>query len=183
MVAPLVVISTKEGDHYDLAPKHMVTALGHQNYFGFVCTPDHSTYRNVKREKEFAVSFIRPDQVVLASLAASPREYSLEKGIVNKLPTQHASKVDALFMDDAYVRLECRLDRVVDGFGHYSLIAGRVIAAWVHMDDQRISDMDEGQMIRDCPLLAYIAYGRFAEISETVGFPFPKGFDRRLIDR
>ena len=38
-VAPLAVIGTKEGEGYDLAPKHMITPLGRDNYFGFVCTP------------------------------------------------------------------------------------------------------------------------------------------------
>jgi hypothetical protein len=72
-VAPLVVIGTKEGEEYDLAPKHMVTPLGHDNFFGFVCTPKHATYHNAKKEKAFTVSFVTPKQVVLASLTATPR--------------------------------------------------------------------------------------------------------------
>ena len=47
-VAPLVVIGTKENGGYDLAPKHMATPMGFGNYFGFVCTPKHGTYHNVK---------------------------------------------------------------------------------------------------------------------------------------
>ena len=185
MVSPLVVIGTREGDHYDLAPKHMVAALGQENYFGFVCTPGHSTYQNARREKAFSVSYIRPDQVVLASLTATPRgkEASIEKGIVRELATWKASSIDALMMCDAYAWLECALDRIVDDFGQYSLVAGKVIKAYVHQDDLRLSERDEARMIRENPLLAYIAYGRFAEISETLGFPFPKGFDRRLIDQ
>ena len=51
IVAPLVVIGTKEGDGYDLAPKHMATPIGFENYFGFVCTPEHSTYVNAKKKQ------------------------------------------------------------------------------------------------------------------------------------
>ena len=73
-VSPLSVIGTLEEDGTpNLAPKHMVTPMGWQNYFGFVCTPRHSTYRNVEREGVFTVSMPRPDQVVLASLCAAPR--------------------------------------------------------------------------------------------------------------
>ena len=69
MVAPLVVIGTREEDGtYDLAPKHMVTPLGWKNYFGFVCTPEHSTYQNVRRTEAFTVSFPTSDAVVLTSL-------------------------------------------------------------------------------------------------------------------
>ena len=183
-VAPLVVIGTKESDHYDLAPKHMVTALGQENYFGFVCTPSHATYSNVKESGVFTVSFIRPGQVVLASLSAMPRkgESSLEKQIVKQLPTVKAQKVDGILMKDAYLWFECILDRIVDGFGKYSLIAGKVIAAYVHEDDLRFSERDECEMIRKRPLVAYLAYGRFAEIRETFPFPFPRNFDRTLVD-
>ena len=55
-VAPLVVIGTKEDEGFDLAPKHMVTPVGFSNYFAFVCTPRHSTYQNIRREKRFSVS-------------------------------------------------------------------------------------------------------------------------------
>ena len=47
MVAPLVVIGTREGNGYDMAPKHMITPMGFDNYFGFVCTPTHGTYQNM----------------------------------------------------------------------------------------------------------------------------------------
>lgn len=184
-VAPLVVIGTKEEDGYDLAPKHMVTALGHENYFGFVCTPKHATYHNVKREKEFTVSFIQPNQVVLASLAASPRcgEEKEDKPVINNLPTHRATQVDALWINDAYLWLECRLDRIIDGFGEFSLIAGKVVGAYVHRDALRVSDADEAEMIHKMPLLAYLPYGRFAAIKETRSFPFPKDFRQKVLKK
>src|SRR5919202_1049626 len=74
-VSPLVVVGTKEeGGEYDLAPKHMAMPMGWENYFGFVCTPRHRTYHNARREGVFTVSYPRPAQVILASLAAAPRE-------------------------------------------------------------------------------------------------------------
>lgn len=51
-VNSLVVVGTKEREGgYDLAPKHLATPMGWENYFGFVCTPRHNTYHNVKRER------------------------------------------------------------------------------------------------------------------------------------
>ncbi len=46
-VAPLVLITTKEGDGWDVAPKHMAMPLGREAFYAFVCTPRHATYRNV----------------------------------------------------------------------------------------------------------------------------------------
>jgi flavin reductase (DIM6/NTAB) family NADH-FMN oxidoreductase RutF len=177
-VAPLVVIGTKEGQGYDLAPKHMAMPLGHGNYFGFVCTPRHSTYHNVKEHGSFTVSFPRPDQVVTAALAASPRteESSFSKPVVEALPTFPARKIDAPFVKGSYLYLECSLHRIVDGFGDNSLICGKIIAAYVEEDSLRISDKEDQELIADAPLLVYLAYGRFARVSNSLAFPLPKDF-------
>ena len=183
-VAPLVVIGTKEGEEYDLAPKHMVTPLGQDNYFGFVCTPKHATYHNAKREGTFTVSFVTPDQVVLASLTATPRCDEHEKSLlVEEIPTRPAREVDALVLEDAYLWLECELDRVVDGFGDFSLVAGRIVAACVRRDALRVSEGDDAEVVERMPLLAYLAYGRFAKIAESNAFPFPKGFEQKVLPK
>lgn len=177
-VAPLVLIGTREGDHYDLAPKHMAMPLGYDNYFGFVCTPRHSTYHNVRREGAFTVSFPHPDQVVLTSLAASPRtqESSLPKPVLEALPTFPAEQVDAPLAAGSYLYLECRLYKIVDGFGENSLICGKIIAAYLEEKALRVSEREDQELIREKPLLVYLAYGRFARISESYAFPFPKDF-------
>lgn len=177
-VAPLVIIGTKEGDTYDLAPKHFAIPIGFDNYFGFVCTPKHKTYHNVKNTKEFSVSFPLPNQVVLASLSASPRceENSVTKPIIDILPTLKASTIDALFLAESYLFLECKLFNIIDGFNENSIITGTIVAAYCHKDYLKVSEKDQQQQLKENPLLAYIAQGRFASISETYNFPFPKDF-------
>ena len=72
LVAPLVMVGTVEPDGTpDLAPKHLVGPASGGSLFGFVCTPSHATYRNVVREETFTVSYLRPSQVVQASLASA----------------------------------------------------------------------------------------------------------------
>ena len=177
-VSPLVVIGSKEGDNYDLAPKHMAFPMGYDNFFGFVCTPRHSTYHNVLKEGCFSVSYLIPDKVLLASLAASPRVESdnYSKTILEGLPTVRAEQIDALFIRDSYLFLECRLHKVIDDFGQNSLITGRIIGAYVRSEYLRESEKDEQEMIHAAPLLSYLAYGRFAEIRQSYAFPFPKDF-------
>lgn len=177
-VAPLVVIGTKEGKGYNMAPKHMATPLGLDNFFGFVCTPRHSTYYNIQQEGFFTVSFPKPEQVVLAALAASPRcgEGLENKFVLQGLPTFPASKVDAPFLEDGYLFFECRHFKTVDGFGENSLICGRITGAYVDEAYLRVSEQDEQELIYRAPLLAYLATGRFASIRESFTFPFPKDF-------
>ncbi len=179
-VAPLVVIGTKENDVYDLSPKHMVTPIGFSNYIAFVCTPRHTTYHNIKKEKKFTVSFVRPDQILLTSLSAIPRceENHYSKAIVEKIPTISTPKNDNIFIADSYVLFECTLYKIIDGFDDYSIITGQIEAAYVHKDYKIFSEVDQQKHIYDNPLLAYIAQGRFASIKETFSFPYPKDFHR-----
>ncbi|HSI79734.1 MAG TPA: flavin reductase [Solirubrobacterales bacterium] len=175
-VAPLVIVGTKEGDGHDLAPKHMAMPLGWENYFCFACSPDHATQGNAERTGEFTVSFPRPGGIVEASLAAAPRAGDRSKPSLAAIATFPATAVDGVLVREAYLWLECELERVVDGFGRNSLIVGRVRAASVDERALRRADGDDADVIRAEPLLAYISPGRFAQVSESLSFPFHVNF-------
>lgn len=178
-VSPLVVVGTKEPEGYDLAPKHLALPLGWENYFGFVCTPRHATYRNARREGAFTVTYPRPDQVVMASLAASAREDDKgRKPVVDALETIPATVVDGIFLRDGYLFLECELHRVIEGFDEAELVTGRVVAAHAHRDALRVSERDDRRVIHESPLLVYVDPGRFASVRRSDPFPFPTGFLR-----
>jgi len=179
VAAPLVVVGTREEDGgWDLAPKHMATALSWEDHYGFVCAPSHGTYRNAVREGAFTVSFPRPEQIVLASLAAAPRCDDRSKPALAALPTFPAERVEGELLCDAYLHLECELDRVVDGFGANSLVAGRIVAAHASEDALRDPDRDDGDLLAADPLLVYLHPGRYAAVAETRSFPFHEGFSR-----
>jgi len=179
MVSPLVLVGTKEPDgSFDLAPKHMAMPLSWDNHFGFVCTESHATYQNATREGCFTVSFPRPDQVVLASLAAAPRCEDAHKHSLEALPRVQATAVDGVLLDAAYLQLECELERVVAGFGRNSLVTGRVVAAHVDEVAHRETDVDDPELLARAPLLAYLHPGRYARITESFSFPFHDGFHR-----
>ena len=176
-VAPLVLIGTQEGDRINLAPKHMVTALGHDRFFAFVCTPRHNTYHNLQKTGTFSVSFPKPDQVVLSALAASPRCDELDaKPILNHLPIRRFPGHADPFLDGSYLYFACDHERTIDGFGHHSLICGQITGVWVDQDYLYDIERDPDQQLHDHPLLAYLAYGRFARIEHSFAFPLPKDF-------
>jgi flavin reductase (DIM6/NTAB) family NADH-FMN oxidoreductase RutF len=178
-VSPLSVVGTLEEDGTpNLAPKHMATPMGWQNYFGFVCTPRHSTYKNIERDGVFTVSMPRPDQVVLASLCAAPRCDDSAKPVLEALQTRPATKVAGVHLAQSYLFFECELDRMVDGFGENSLVVGRIVDAAVAEDSLRTLERDGQDMIHDAPMLAYLQPWRFASIAQTYAFPLPDGFER-----
>jgi flavin reductase (DIM6/NTAB) family NADH-FMN oxidoreductase RutF len=179
MVAPLTIVGSREPDGtYDLAPKHLAIPMSWQDHYGFVCTPSHATYANARREGCFTVSFPRPDQILLTSLAAAPRCDDDHKPALRAIPTISATKVDGVLLENAYLHFECELDRVIDDLGENSLIIGRIVAAAVAEDALRDSERDAQEMIAHSPLLAYLHPGRFAEIVQTNAFPYHVGFKR-----
>ena len=180
MVAPLVLVGTRDEDGaLDLAPKHMAMPIGWQNYFGFVCTPRHSTYHNAKHYGTFTVSYPKPDQVLMTSLTASMRcDKPGHKPILDQLETISSDIVDGIFLKESYLYLECNLERIIDGFGTNSLIIGEVIAAYVHKDALRTSEGDHQSLLYNSPLLAFLPPDRFASIRETLAFPFPAKFNK-----
>lgn len=179
MVSPLVVVGSQEkSGGFDLAPKHMVMPLSWRNHLGFVCTPRHRTYHNIKREKVFTVSYLRPSQVLEASLAAAPRCENEEKLSVSAIEQFPATNINGTFVCNGYLYFECELDRIIDDFDVNSLIVGKIVAVHVQEDSLRANDRDDQDMIHAAPLLAYLHPGRFATIEATRSFPFPAGIKK-----
>jgi flavin reductase (DIM6/NTAB) family NADH-FMN oxidoreductase RutF len=178
-VFPLVIVGTRdESGTIDLAPKHLAIPLSWGGHFGFVCAETHRTYQNIKRTGEFTVTYARPSQVVLASLAATPRCDDDTKPIVESLPTFPAKSIDGVFLQDGYLFLECRMQAIYDDFGRNSLIAGEIVKAHVAENALKHADEDDQDLLMASPLLAYLYPGRFATISESNKLPFPSGFKR-----
>lgn len=177
--APLVIVGTREPDGSgDLAPKHMATPLGWTGYFGFVCTPEHSTYRNAERTGAFTVSYPRPENILEATLAAAPRDEEGDKPSLKDIETAEGDTVDAPVVADAYAVLECELDRMVEGFDGAGMVVGEAVKKHVHTDAYRSDDTEASELLRRAPSLVYLYPDRFAEVSETESFPFPEGFHR-----
>ncbi len=177
-VAPLVLIGTLDPDGSpNLAPKHMAFPLGWGNFFGFVCTPRHSTYANVERTRSFTVSYPRPADVVTTSLTASPRCEDA-KPLIGLLDTFAARTASGPLVNDANLYLECELVSFVGGFDDNELIAGKVVAAHAPRAALRGSDRDDADVLLEAPQLAYLYPGRFAVVDETQAFPFPAGMRR-----
>lgn len=178
-VHPLVIVGTVGQDtNPNFAPKHMVFPLGWKNYFGFVCTPNHTTYQHIKKTGEFTVTYPRPDQVVLTSLTAAPRCDDNTKPELDSISKFPASEVEGFHVEDGYVYLECKLLKFVDGFGENSLILGEIVHALAWSDVIKNPSHDDNETIYNHPQIAYISPGRFAIIDETQAFPFPANFKK-----
>jgi flavin reductase (DIM6/NTAB) family NADH-FMN oxidoreductase RutF len=178
-VAPLVIVGTLDATgEPNLAPKHLAMPLGWEGRFGFVCTPRHRTYGNAMRSRVFTVSFPRFEQLVEIGQSAGPREASGSKPGLQALTTRPARKVAGVLVSGATIFLECELEQVVETSSDNGLLIGKIVAAAADPRVVRGPDRDDGEMLIQEPLLAYVAPGRIARISTTHAFPYPAGFTR-----
>jgi flavin reductase (DIM6/NTAB) family NADH-FMN oxidoreductase RutF len=178
-VHSLVLVGTLEPDGgHDVAPKHLAMPMSWGPFFGFVCTPEHRTWRNVERTGVFTVSYPGPDQAVAAALAASPRDPVGDKPSLAALPVEPARTVDGVLVSGCPVYLECELERTVPDLGPNGLLIGRVVAAHVLESALRDPERDDADLIFDRGLLAYLHPFRFADLRESRAFPLPEGFCR-----
>jgi flavin reductase (DIM6/NTAB) family NADH-FMN oxidoreductase RutF len=83
-----------------------------------------------------------------------------------------------VLLENAYLFLECQLERIIDGFGENSLIVGQIIAAQVEESALRISDRDDADILKEVPLLVYLFPGRYTTVNQSFSFPFHIGFRR-----
>lgn len=175
----LVLIGSVEDDHFNLAPKHLAMPLSWKNDFGFICTPLHKTYQNIKLNKTFTVSYPKSEQLALASLASSPRsDEDSNKSILDQIATSPAKKIKGIILKDAFLVYECKLTKIYDDFGENSLIAGKIIHAYADENYLRHYDQDQQQMIYDHPLPVYLHPDRYSIVEKTALFPFPEGFKK-----
>ena len=107
-----------------------------------------------------------------------PRDATATKPSLAALPTQPATIIDGVFLQGAYLNLECELQQIIDGFDENSLIAGKILAVHVSESALRLEDLDDRDLLLQNPLLAYLSPGRYAQISESYSFPFHQGFKR-----
>lgn len=178
-VSPLVVVGTTEPDgSTDLAPKHMVMPMGWQNHVGFMCSETHSTRSNILRTGEFTVSWLRPDSVVTAALAAAPRCDEGEKPSLDLVPTFPAEEVEPPLVRGGYLYLECRLLETWDALAPASLIVGEVVAARVAESSIRRHDRDDVDLLAVDPPLVYLSPGWYGSVGNIQAFPFHQGTKR-----
>jgi flavin reductase (DIM6/NTAB) family NADH-FMN oxidoreductase RutF len=176
-VAPLVLIGTIEIDGSpDVAPKHLAMPLSRSPLFGFVCRPEHATYRNAVATSSFTVGYPSPELVLQASLAAGPRDSEGGKPTLDMMSLSPARVVDGVLVDGCRIQLECQLERVIDDLDDSALVIGRVVAA--HASERALRETPEAahDALAAAPLLAYVHPGRVAAIHETKPFPYHRGF-------
>jgi flavin reductase (DIM6/NTAB) family NADH-FMN oxidoreductase RutF len=177
-VKPLILVTTLGSAGLpNVAPKTQTTDVGRrEQYFAFVCTPEHHTYQNVKANKEFVVNYPGPELIGKISAAAQRAEGSDEIALAG-LTSTPSMVVKPPRIKECYLHLECKLLEIKD-LEDSSLILGRVVArsADKEVSFERGKSRENIRLLSKRPLLAYVYPDHYAKISLAEEFVFPKNY-------
>jgi flavin reductase (DIM6/NTAB) family NADH-FMN oxidoreductase RutF len=177
-VKPLILVTTLGPTGLpNVAPKTQNMDVGRrEQYFAFVCTPQHHTYQNVKVNHEFVVNYPGPELIEKVSSAAQPAEDSDEIALAG-LTSIPSVVVKPPRIKECYLHLECKLMEIKD-LEDGSIILGKIAARSVDKEAffERGKSKENIKLLSKCPLLAYVYPDHYTKISVAEEFVFPKNY-------
>jgi flavin reductase (DIM6/NTAB) family NADH-FMN oxidoreductase RutF len=177
-VKPLILVTTLGLKGLpNVAPKTQNMDVGRcEQYFAFVCTPQHHTYQNLKANKEFVVNYPGPELIERVSAAAQLAEDSDEIALAG-LTSIPSVVVKPPRIKECYLHLECKLVEIKD-LEDSSLILGKIVArsADKEVSFERGKSKENIRLLSKRPLLAYIYPDHYTKINVAEEFIFPKNY-------
>jgi flavin reductase (DIM6/NTAB) family NADH-FMN oxidoreductase RutF len=177
-VKPLILVTTLGSTGLpNVAPKTQNMDVGRcEQYFAFVCAPQHHTYQNAKANKEFVVNYPGPELIGKVSATAQLAEDSDEIALAG-LTSITSLVVKPPRIKECYLHLECKLLEIKD-LEDSSLILGNVVA---RSADKAVSfecrkSRENIRLLSKRPLLAYVYPDHYTKISFAEEFVFPKNY-------
>jgi flavin reductase (DIM6/NTAB) family NADH-FMN oxidoreductase RutF len=177
-VKPLILVTTLGLKGLpNVAPKTQnMDVGGREQYFAFVCTPQHHTYQNLKTNKEFVVNYPGPELIERVSAAAQLAEDSDEIALAG-LTSIPSVVVKPPRIKECYLHLECKLMEIKD-LEDSSLIWGKIVARSADKEAsfERGKSKENIRLLSKRPLLAYIYPDHYTKINVAEEFIFPKNY-------
>jgi flavin reductase (DIM6/NTAB) family NADH-FMN oxidoreductase RutF len=177
-VKPLILVTTLGPTGLpNVAPKTQNMDVGRrEQYFAFVCTPQHHTYQNAKANREFVVNYPGPELIEKVSAAAQLAEDS-DEIVLAGLTSIPSLVVKPPRIKECYLHLECKLLETKD-LEDSSLILGKIVArsADEEFSFERGKSKENIRLLSEHPLLAYVYPDHYAKISVAEEFAFPKNY-------
>jgi flavin reductase (DIM6/NTAB) family NADH-FMN oxidoreductase RutF len=177
-VKPLILVTTLGLKGLpNVAPKTQNMDVGrHEQYFAFVCTPQHHTYQNVKVNQEFVVNYPGPELIDRVSAAAQPAE-GVDEIALAGLASFPSIVVKPPRIKECYLHLECKLVEIKD-LDDASIVLGKIVARSADKEAsfERGKSKENIRLLSNRPLLAYVYPDHYTKISTANNFIFPKSY-------
>ena len=178
-VKPLVLVTTLGPEGLpNVAPKTQNMDIGRrEQYFAFVCIPQHHTYQNIKSTGEFVVNYPGPELIKNVSEASKIAENVDEISLAG-LTSIPSTIVKPPRIKECYLHLECKLEEIKGLDENASIILGKIVArsADSEVSFERGKSKENINLLSKHPLLAYVYPNHYSKIDAAEEFVFPKNY-------
>ena len=132
LVRPVVVVSTiSEKGISNAAPFSFSSPLSFKPpLYGFSCSPERHTWRNIKENEEFVVNIVGKDLGPLMKILEQKFPYEISEIEKAGLTEEISKKIQPPRIREAIAWLECKLESFEE-MGDHIWIVGRVLEAEV----------------------------------------------------
>ena len=132
LVRPVVVVSTiSEKGISNAAPFSFSSPISFDPpLYGFSCSPEHHTWRNIKENEEFVVNIVGKDFGPLMHVLEQKFPYEVSEIEKAGLTEERSKKVRPPRIKEASAWVECKLESFAEK-GDHTWIVGRVLEAEV----------------------------------------------------
>lgn len=177
-VKPLILVTTLGPQGLpNVAPKTQSMDMGRsEEYFAFVCVPEHHTYQNAKANGEFVVNYPCPELIEKVS-ASSQHTENVDEITLAGLTAIPSLVIKPPRIKECRVHLECKLVDVID-LDTASIIVGKIVArsADKEVSFERGKAKENIKLLSKHPLLAYVYPDHYAKLHVAEEFLFPKNY-------
>jgi flavin reductase (DIM6/NTAB) family NADH-FMN oxidoreductase RutF len=178
-VKPLILVTTLGPTGLpNVAPKTQNMDIGRrEQYFAFVCVPQHHTYQNIKATGEFVVNYPGPELIKNVS-EASKIAGNVDEISLAGLTSTPSTIIKPPRIKECYLHLECKLEEIKDLDENASIILGKIVAR--SADSQASFELGKSKeninLLSKHPLLAYVYPNHYARIDTAEEFVFPENY-------
>ena len=177
-VKPLILVTTLGSSGLpNVAPKTQNMDVGSlEQYFAFVCVPQHHTHQNVKATGEFVVNYPGPELIMNVSEASQLAE-NVDEIALAGLTGIPSMVVKPPRIKECYLHLECKLVDIKE-FDDASIVLGRIVARSASQEVcfERGKSKESIKLLSKRPLLAYVYPNHYTKISVAEEFIFPRNY-------
>jgi len=158
IVRPVVVVTTiSEEGIPNAAPFSFNSPISFDPpLYGFSCSPEHDTWKNIQKNGEFVVNVVGKDLGDLMHILEKDFPYGVDEIKEAGLTEEKAKKVKPPRIKEAKAWMECKMERSIE-LGDHVWIVGRVLEAEV-----KDEFWDEVINVEKAELLCHISGESFA---------------------
>lgn len=130
---------------------------------------EKDTIRNIRERKEFCINMINREMCEGVTISSADFPPDVSEMNYNGFTLTECEQIDIPRVKESPASLECRLERIIDDLGNFSLVIGRVIL--YHVRDNLIDPETGYVKTKDADFIGRLGGSDFSTLGDIISVP------------